>query len=81
MDSELKCSVCDKPISMDRVQIYLDIKGYPPETCTECDKTIKKMAFEIYPHKTGGDVFVVDPTAPNGKENLRRLMREYHRGR
>ena len=69
----MKCSDCGDKISGARLSIL-------PETeyCVECaSKHIQPVvARMIYSHKTAGEVIVA-----RGKENVRRLNREYTRAR
>ena len=69
----MNCSDCGDKISGARLSIL-------PETeyCVECaSKHIQPVvARMIYSHKTAGEVIVA-----KGKENVRRLNREYQRAR
>ena len=69
----MKCFDCGDTISPARLQAV-------PETeyCVNCvDKhTEPVVARMVYSHKTAGEVFVA-----KGKENVRRLNREYARAR
>lgn len=66
------CQDCGNPIHPLRIEA-----GYT-EYCVKCSDahTFKYVAHMIYPHKTGGDLFVA-----RTKEGARRLQREAIRGR
>lgn len=68
-----KCIDCGDEITAARLEFLPDT-----EWCVKCsDKhTFKYAAFTIYPHKTGGELFVA-----RTKEGARRLEREAIRGR
>lgn len=68
-----KCIDCNNEISEERLEFLPDT-----EYCINCsDKhTFKYVCHMIYPHKTGGDLFVA-----RTKEGARRLEREAIRGR
>ena len=67
-----KCFYCGEAISELRLEIYPDT-----DFCVGCsdNHTPKYEARMIYPHKTGGELFVA-----RTKEGARRLERECARG-
>jgi hypothetical protein len=67
------CQDCGQPISPARLELLPDT-----EYCVKCSDahTFKYVAHMIYPHKTGGDLFVA-----RTQEGARRLTREAIRGR
>ena len=69
----MKCFDCGDTISPARLQAVTET-----EYCVNCvDKhTEPVVARMVYSHKTAGEVFVA-----KGKENVRRLNREYARAR
>ncbi len=68
-----RCFDCGEEIPAARLEALPDT-----EYCVKCsDKhTFQYVAHMIYPHKTGGDLFVA-----RTKEGARRLEREVLRGR
>jgi len=68
-----KCYDCGDTIPEGRLEIYPDT-----EYCVKCsdNHTFKYEARMIYPHKTGGELFI-----SRTKEGARRLERECCRGR
>jgi hypothetical protein len=74
----LRCTVCDEPISEDRIMVYLSVAKKLPETCIKHAPTCKPVGFVVYGHKTAGDVmFHPNPT----QEQVRQMKRAYARGR
>lgn len=81
MPTDTTCSVCNGPISIERIECFLEIKGCLPTTCVGCSSEKKNVALMDYGHKTGGEPVVVSTNGINGKENIRRAMRVYNRSR
>lgn len=69
----MRCEDCECEIDPIRLEYLPDTKW-----CKSCsDKhTPKAVCRMIYPHKTGGELFVA-----YGDENIRRLNNEYRRAR
>ena len=69
----MKCLDCGNPISSARIEAM-------PNTdyCVNCadNHAAPVVARMIYSHKTAGELFIA-----TGKENVRRLNREYSRAR
>lgn len=72
-NATMRCFDCGENISEARLEALPDT-----EYCVNCsDKhTFKYQARMIYPHKTGGEIFIA-----RTKEGARRLERESSRGR
>ena len=68
-----KCEDCGDTIPQERLEFFPDARY-----CTKCvDSHIPPVVCRmIYPHKTGGELFVA-----HGVENVRRLNNEYKRSR
>jgi len=69
----MRCSDCGNNIPQERLDFFPDITY-----CVGCaDKHEPiKICRIIYPHKTGGELFVAE-----GKQNIDRLNAEYRRSR
>jgi hypothetical protein len=69
----MKCIDCGNQISESRLEFFPDT-----EYCVDCvDTHIPPTRCRIiFSHKTAGELFVA-----HGSENIRRLDREYSRGR
>lgn len=69
----MDCIDCGEKISEIRLEANPDT-----DYCVGCvDKHIPKVrGYMIYGHKTAGEIVIA-----KGKENIRRLEREYHRSR
>ena len=69
----MKCLDCNNEISPYRLELMPDT-----EYCVDCaDKHTEPVVGRmIYSHKTAGELFIA-----RGKENVRRLNREYTRSR
>jgi hypothetical protein len=69
----VKCFDCNSTIPQARIKAVPDT-----EYCVECvdSHTEPTMGRMIYNHKTAGEVILA-----RGKENIRRLNREYSRAR
>jgi hypothetical protein len=67
------CEECGEGIPAARLEFLPDT-----EYCVKCsdNHTFRYVARQIFPHKTGGDLFVA-----RTKEGARRLERECSRGR
>ena len=67
----MNCDICGDIIHPDRLEILPGTR-----TCINCSCEEPIVGFMIYNHKTAGEVIMT-----SGKENIRRLEREYHRAR
>ena len=69
----MRCIHCDQEIPQERLEILPHTV-----TCVKCSTEEKNLAIMVYPHKTGGDVVVVDSS---NKENIRQAKRANRRAR
>ena len=69
----MNCLDCENPISPARLEAMPDTNY-----CVKCadNHAAPVVARMIYSHKTAGELFIA-----TGKENVRRLNREYSRAR
>lgn len=72
----MNCTKCGQLINPKRLEILPNTT-----TCVNCSDVQAYRGFEVYPHKTGGTVYIVDPNALNGREALRQADRAYRRSR
>ena len=69
----MKCIHCGCIIPPERLEVLPHTT-----TCVNCSTEQKNVAFMVYPHKTGGDVVVIDGS---NKEGVRQAKRAYRRAR
>jgi len=69
-----RCTTCGDIIPQERLDFFPDGIDY----CVKCADihTPVRVCRVIYPHKTGGELFVAE-----GKQNIDKLNREYRRAR
>jgi hypothetical protein len=53
--------------------------GY--DTCVDCSDVRAYVGFNVFPHKTGSDVQLIDPNRPGSAEALRQAKRADRRER
>lgn len=77
------CAVCSCVLPDERVQVYSELFGSVPKTCTQCSTTDAPVVLMNYGHKTGGHITVVPQNADgtNNPERVRQAMRAYQRRR
>ena len=73
--TEKNCVICGSSIPEARLEAIPNCV-----TCIKCSDSVTPnyVGFMIYPHKTGGEIFM---TTDNNEENVRRLKREFDRSR
>lgn len=77
----LRCIHCDEAISAERQIHFLSCRGSLPEECEKCSTEVRNSAFQVFPHKTGGDAVVINANGAGGSERLRQAIRANDRSR
>ncbi len=69
----MRCVTCDDEIPAGRLEVLPNT-----ETCVQCSTVEKHVGFQIYAHKTAGEVMIVPG---NDREGIRQARAVYQRKR
>jgi hypothetical protein len=69
----MKCKFCKEEMPAGREEFY--------ELCQYCAQTKPYVAFNVFPHKTGSDVQIIDTNLAGSSEALRIANRANKRSR